>query len=88
MLARAFFVALAVLAVHASIPQKNFDIAPNIVNGSDTTIEEFPFMASLQWEFNSTTWLHYCGGTILHERWVLTAGRTMMMMVVVTTHPN
>jgi hypothetical protein len=76
MLAKAFLLALAAVSVRASIPQKNFEsIASNIVNGTDTTIQEFPFMASLQWEYNSTTWLHYCGGTILNANWVLTAGQ-------------
>ena len=49
-------------------------ITPFVVNGTDAKIEEFPYLVSLQWKFNETTWIHYCGGTILNEIWVLTAG--------------
>uniref|UniRef100_A0A1Q3FII4 Putative trypsin n=1 Tax=Culex tarsalis TaxID=7177 RepID=A0A1Q3FII4_CULTA len=40
-----------------------------IVNGTDATIEDYPFMISLR----SRTGSHSCGGSILNERWILTA---------------
>ncbi|XP_058465457.1 chymotrypsin-1-like [Malaya genurostris] len=40
-----------------------------IINGTDTTIEEFPFMISLR----SSTGSHSCGGSILSSYWILTA---------------
>jgi secreted trypsin-like serine protease len=64
-----FFVVLA----NAVPTPKDIAISPFIVNGTSAKIEEFPFMASLQWEYNATAWLHYCGGTILNDFYVLTA---------------
>ncbi|XP_039431553.1 chymotrypsin-1-like [Culex pipiens pallens] len=40
-----------------------------IVNGTDATIEDYPFMISLR----GRTGGHSCGGSILNERWILTA---------------
>lgn len=39
-----------------------------IVGGHETTIEEHPWQVSVQWEFT-----HQCGGTIIGDKWVLTA---------------
>jgi len=70
MLRQAFLVVIFVSFVVTAPIQ----IAPFVVNGTDTRIEEFPFLVSLQWRFNDTTFIHYCGGTILNVDWVLTAG--------------
>ncbi|XP_053686665.1 glandular kallikrein, prostatic-like [Sabethes cyaneus] len=40
-----------------------------IINGTETTIEEYPFMTSVRTSDGS----HYCGGTILSRNWVMTA---------------
>nr|XP_029722514.1 chymotrypsin-1-like [Aedes albopictus] len=40
-----------------------------IVNGTDASIEDYPFMISLR----STYGGHACGGTILTKHWILTA---------------
>lgn len=40
-----------------------------IVNGTDAQIEDYPFMISLR----GRTGGHSCGGSILNERWILTA---------------
>ncbi|XP_058828032.1 chymotrypsin-1-like [Topomyia yanbarensis] len=40
-----------------------------IINGTDTTIEDFPFMISLR----SSAGSHSCGGSILSNLWILTA---------------
>ncbi|CAG9802950.1 unnamed protein product [Chironomus riparius] len=49
------------------------EIAPLIVNGTDATIEEFPFLASLR--FNNS---HTCGSTIINEIWILTAAHCVV----------
>ena len=41
---------------------------PKIVGGTEATPGEFPWQASLN-DFGS----HYCGGALVHPRWVLTA---------------
>ncbi|XP_055607054.1 chymotrypsin-1-like [Uranotaenia lowii] len=47
----------------------DFDQAYKIVNGTDASIVDYPFMISLR----SRTGSHSCGGSILNERWILTA---------------
>lgn len=42
-----------------------------IVGGSTATPGQFPHQASLR----STAGAHFCGGTILNSRWVLSAGK-------------
>ncbi|XP_017861434.1 PREDICTED: transmembrane protease serine 9 isoform X1 [Drosophila arizonae] len=42
---------------------------PKIVGGSEAERNEMPFMVSLMRRGG-----HFCGGTIIHERWILTAG--------------
>ncbi|KAH8371938.1 hypothetical protein KR093_009372, partial [Drosophila rubida] len=42
---------------------------PKIVGGNEAERNEMPFMVSLMRRGG-----HFCGGTILHERWILTAG--------------
>ncbi|EDW70369.2 uncharacterized protein Dvir_GJ11575 [Drosophila virilis] len=42
---------------------------PKIVGGSVAERHEMPFMVSLMRRGG-----HFCGGTIIHERWILTAG--------------
>ncbi|XP_046995690.1 trypsin-2-like [Schistocerca americana] len=41
--------------------------APRIVNGTSVDIEDYPWMASIQFEDG-----HKCGGVIISETWVLT----------------
>ncbi|XP_058461930.1 chymotrypsin-1-like [Malaya genurostris] len=40
-----------------------------IVNGTDASINDYPFMVSLR----GSTGRHSCGGSILNENWILTA---------------
>jgi secreted trypsin-like serine protease len=47
-------------------------IQPYIINGSDATFAEFPFIVSLQTIVNTTHSYHSCAGSILSENWVLT----------------
>lgn len=71
-------VLLGLVAFSAALSKKLtfndvLDKDPKIVNGTDATIEEFPFIVSVQWIYNDTTSKHNCGGSILNEFWVLTA---------------
>ncbi|XP_058465391.1 chymotrypsin-1-like [Malaya genurostris] len=47
-----------------------------IINGTDTTIEEFPFMISLRASAGS----HSCGGSILSSWWILTAAHCVNVL--------
>uniref|UniRef100_A0A336MRV9 CSON005441 protein n=1 Tax=Culicoides sonorensis TaxID=179676 RepID=A0A336MRV9_CULSO len=44
-----------------------------IVGGENAVQGEFPYIVSIRWGILGTS-QHVCGGTILNERWVLTAG--------------
>lgn len=56
-----------------------FGLKPRITDGEDATPGEFPYQVSIQFgippfiPFN-----HACGGSILNERFILTAGHCIM----------
>lgn len=59
---------LIVLCFIGSAFAATIPISPQVVNGTNAHIAEFPFMASLR--RNSA---HSCGATILNDWWLLTA---------------
>ncbi|KAG7188818.1 hypothetical protein KM043_008427 [Ampulex compressa] len=44
-----------------------------IAGGSEARVGEYPWQVSLQWGYVLGT-SHFCGGTILNNNWILTAG--------------
>ncbi|MEZ5954688.1 MAG: trypsin-like serine protease [Hyphomonas sp.] len=44
-----------------------------IVNGDRSTIDQWPYFAELRHELPNRTVRHFCGGTFIARRWVLTA---------------
>ncbi|CAH1100032.1 unnamed protein product [Psylliodes chrysocephalus] len=60
-------VALCYGAPNAKLSNKRLSIA----GGTDTTIEEYPFVASVQW--CDSVCKHVSGGVIVNENWVLTS---------------
>lgn len=51
----------------------SFNSASNgrIVGGSDAAPNQFPYIASLRWTRGND--LHFCGGSIIDQSWILTA---------------
>ncbi|XP_035890646.1 trypsin-1-like [Anopheles stephensi] len=49
---------------------------PKIVGGQEAIPHEFPYQISLQWNFNQEGQepFHFCGGSLIADRFVLTAG--------------
>uniref|UniRef100_A0A336MPT1 CSON004811 protein n=1 Tax=Culicoides sonorensis TaxID=179676 RepID=A0A336MPT1_CULSO len=58
------------------VPLSKFQVSftgGRIVGGENAVQGEFPYIVSIRWGVLGTS-QHVCGGTILNERWVLTAG--------------
>lgn len=69
-----FIVLLGFVALAAAAP------SGRVVNGTDANIENFPFMVSIK--VGSS---HNCGGSILNERWILSAAHCSGSIVEVGT---
>ncbi|XP_064555792.1 spaetzle-processing enzyme-like isoform X1 [Drosophila montana] len=72
--------AYAALTLKPLLPQPGvcggigIDIANRIVAGTDTHITDFPWMALLFATNDGEEYRQICGGSLIHERWILTAG--------------
>ena len=54
-------------------------ISNRIVGGVPATKGQFPHQVSLQWGMSPSNGLqHFCGGSIISETWVLTAGHCIL----------
>ncbi|XP_029051283.1 trypsin-1-like [Osmia bicornis bicornis] len=72
MLTKCALAAIFVLQVCWAIP---YDLTPRITDGEDATPGEFPYQVSIQWGVPSLIkYSHICGGSILNEWYILTAG--------------
>ena len=50
-----------------------------IVGGAEATKGEFPHQVSLQWGIPPiSSFKHFCGGTIINNKWILTAGHCVL----------
>lgn len=79
---RTIILTCAFIALGSAAAKKDFlnfskDKEPKIVNGTDATTEEFPFIVSIQYIYNETAAFHSCGGSVLNSWWVLTAAHCL-----------
>eukprot|EP00066_Takifugu_rubripes_P022016 XP_011611282.1 PREDICTED: ovochymase-2-like [Takifugu rubripes] len=52
---------------------------PRVVNGEEAVPHSWPWQVSMQVSvFSLTPYLHNCGGSLIHEEWVLTAAHCFM----------
>ncbi|KAL2717985.1 trypsin-1-like [Vespula squamosa] len=69
------------VAALAEKPYLGFNLplfSPRIVGGSEANKGEFPYQVSLQWGLSLANCRHFCGGSILNDRWILTAGHCIL----------
>jgi len=58
-----------------------FGLKPRITDGEDATPGEFPYQVSIRWGIPPfVPFKHACGGSIVHESFILTAGHCVMKL--------
>ncbi|KPI95072.1 Trypsin CFT-1 [Papilio xuthus] len=67
-------ISLLILALGLAVVAAGHRNPQRIVGGSETTISEYPFSVSLLYSFDSTAFIQLCGGSILNNRSILSAG--------------
>ena len=67
-----FFRKLIIFQVIPSQRQNNDKVLTKIIDGTETEINEYPWMVSLQLSGD-----HFCGGSIISEDWILTAAHCL-----------
>lgn len=66
---KVFFISVLFATVFSEAWSQDTPPTSNIVGGSNATIEEFPYQVYIKLNSGS----QFCGGTIIDNRWVLTA---------------
>jgi len=69
----------------AKIPKGNYRPPGRIVGGSDAEPGEFPWQVSLR-SLNHLPITHFCGGSVIAENWVVTAGHCCAGQSPLTMH--
>lgn len=65
---------LLLLMLFTAVAESRLLMSTRVVGGKDVTSpDRFPWMVSLQREYQDK-YYHFCGGTLVHPRYVLTAG--------------
>ncbi|XP_076632942.1 trypsin-1-like [Colletes latitarsis] len=78
MFTKCLLVAAVALQVCSAIP---YGLSPRITDGVDAAPGEFPYQVSIEWGVPPLTqFSHVCGGSILNERFVLTAGHCVLKL--------
>ncbi|XP_017891817.1 trypsin-1 [Ceratina calcarata] len=76
MFTKCILASVLVLQVCWAVP---YNLTPRITDGVDAARGEFPYQVSIQWGIPPITqYSHSCGGSILNEHWILTAGHCVM----------
>ncbi|XP_060535312.1 chymotrypsin-2-like [Cylas formicarius] len=75
-----FLFVLGLLGVVAGAPRH--DVSPKIINGTNANDGEFPYMVSLRKVRDGEQ--HECGGSIISERWILTAAHCVWGQLLVS----
>ena len=63
---------MIIFQVIPSQRQNNDKVLTKIIDGTETEINEYPWMVSLQLSGD-----HFCGGSIISEDWILTAAHCL-----------
>ncbi|KAL6429915.1 hypothetical protein ACFW04_007639 [Cataglyphis niger] len=70
---------LAAILIFQACLATPFGLKPKITDGEDATPGEFPYQVSIRWGIPPLIPLnHACGGSILNERYILTAGHCVL----------
>ncbi|XP_015435595.1 PREDICTED: trypsin-1-like [Dufourea novaeangliae] len=82
-IATAFLVSLIVhadtqdpLVLEEDVEWTNFGLTGRIVNGTKAALRQFPYQVSIRRSYNSR---HFCGGSLINEYYILTAGHCMFL---------
>ena len=63
------------------IPQAtNESMAPFIVGGVHSRPRTWPWQVSIQYLASDEAWHHFCGGSLVHDRWLVTAAHCVKQL--------